>query len=299
MKWGMNMKRVTALTAAVVFLLLLSGCGGQAAPERPAQPAEPMLPVRTETEDKPQLLPEQVIYDSNGIRITVKGMEENTMAGTRIRVLVENGTEHNIAFSGDLFVVNGVTLPGYLYAETAAGMKSNDAIELYSDTLETAGILQVGTVRGADTRIVDTDSYETLAKVPFSLETAYAQSLSYRPDETGMELFRAEEITVTAQMISEEFYGRTARLLVRNDSDEDIIVEAENISVNGYTVDAWLYDVVCGETVRYCQLDLFETALAENGIDRIETITFHLNILDAEDYETIARSELLTVEVQG
>ena len=141
--------------------------------------------------------------------------------------------------------------------------------------------------------------YETLAAVPFTLETAYAQGLKYTPDESGVELFRAEDITVIAQVISEEFYGRTARLLVKNDSDEDIIVEAENISVNGYTVDAWLYDVVCEDTVRYCQLDLFETGLAENGIDRIETITFRLNILDAEDYETVARSELLTVEVKG
>lgn len=291
------MKRVGVLLTAMVIGFALSACGRETA--KPSAPAELTRPVRTEPTDKLQLLPEQVIYDSEGIRITVRGLEENTMAGTRIRILVENGTEHNIAFSGDLFVVNGVTVPGYLYTEVAAGMKSNDAIELYSDTLEAAGIVEIGTLQGADARIVDTDTYENLAAVPFALETAYAQGLKYQPDESGVELFRTEDITVIAQVISEEFYGRTARLLVKNDSDEDIIVEAENISVNGYTVDAWLYDVVCEDTVRYCQLDLFETGLAENGIDRIETITFRLNILDAEDYETVARSELLTVEVKG
>ena len=289
------MKHILMLMAAVCCIL--TGCARE--PVYPPVPTELPLPVRTEATEGLQLLSEQVIHDSDGIRITVKGMEENTMAGTRIRVLVENGTEHNIAFSGDLFVVNGVTMPGYLYTEVAAGMKSNDAIELYSDTLEAAGIVEIGTLQGADARIVDTDTYETLAAVPFTLETAYAQGLKYTPDESGVELFRAEDITVIAQVISEEFYGRTARLLVKNDSDDDIIVEAENISVNGYTVDAWLYDVVCEDTVRYCQLDLFETGLAENGIDRIETINFRLNILDAEDYETVARSELLTVEVKG
>ena len=291
------MKRVSVLLTAVIIGFSLTACGRETA--KPSAPAELTRPVRTEPTDKLQLLPEQVIYDSEGIRITVRGLEENTMAGTRIRILVENGTEHNIAFSGDLFVVNGVTVPGYLYTEVAAGMKSNDAIELYSDTLEAAGIVEIGTLQGADARIVDTDTYENLAAVPFTLETAYAQGLKYQPDESGVELFRTEDITVIAQVISEEFYGRTARLLVKNDSDDDIIVEAENISVNGYTVDAWLYDVVCEDTVRYCQLDLFETGLAENGIDRIETITFRLNILDAEDYETVARSELLTVEVKG
>lgn len=291
------MKRVTALVLAVICCCVISACGANT--ERERIPQKPTLPSVMETSDQLQLLPEQVIHDSDGIRITVKGMEENTMAGTRIRVLVENGTDRNIAFSGDLFVVNGVTMPGYLYTEVAAGMKSNDAIELYPDALNAAGIQEIGRIQGYDARIVDTDSYETLEKVPFTLETAYAQGLKYTPDESGVELFRAEDITVIAQVISEEFYGRTARLLVRNDSDEDIIVEAENISVNGYTVDAWLYDVVCEDTVRYCQLDLFETGLAENGIDQIDTITFRLNILDAEDYETIARSELLTVEVKG
>lgn len=291
------MKRVTALILAAVCCCIFTACGADPEPE--TLPLKPTVPAIKETTEQLQLLPEQVIYEEEGIRITVKGMEENTMAGTRIRVLVENGTDRNIAFSGDLFVVNGVTMPGYLYTEVAAGMKANDAIELYSDSLAAAGITQIGTVRGYDTRIVDTDSYETLTRVPVELETAYWPDLKYQPEENGVELFRTEEITVIAQVISEEFYGKTARLLVKNDSDEDVIVEAENISVNGYTVDAWLYDVVCADTVRYCQLDLFETGLAENGIEAIETVTFHLNILDAEDYETIARSELLTVTVEG
>ena len=289
------------LMAALSCCLLLSGCGrsGNQQPVPPAQGQTPSLPAHKETTGKPELLQEQVIYDSGGVKITVKGLEENTMTGTRIRVLVENGTERNIAFSGDLFVVNGVTMPGYLYAEAAAGMKANDAIELFADSLETAGILQIGTVRGADARIVDTDTFDTLAQVPFELETAYEEHLDYEPDESGVELYKTEDVTVIAQVISDEFYGKTARLLVDDDGDRDVIVEAQNVSVNGYTLDAWLYDTVCADTVRYCQLDLFEMGLAENGIDQIETVTFRLNILDAASYETLAQSELLTVTVQG
>lgn len=298
-KWGMNMRKARII-GALTCCLLLAGCGKQAQqPVRPAETMGPSLPAHKETAGKPELLQEQVIYDSESIRITVKGLEENTMTGTRIRVLVENGTERNIAFSGDLFVVNGVTMPGYLYTEVAAGMKANDGVELFGESLETAGILQVGTVRGVDARIVDTDTYETLAQVPFYLETAYAQDLDYRPDETGVELYRAGDVTVTAQVISDVFYGKTARLLVKNEGDRDVIVEAEHVSVNGYTLDAWLYDTVCAGTVRYCQLDLFEMGLAENGIEQIETVTFRLNILDAQSYETLAQSELLTVTVQG
>lgn len=291
------MKRMTVWCIAFLCSVTFAGCSAAEAPEKPLETTQTS---RQETQpQKPVLLAEQVIYDSDGIRVTVKGMEEDTMAGTRIRVLVENGTDRNVVLAGDLFVVNGVTVPGYLYAQAAAGTKANDAIELYNDSLQAAGIREIGTLRGYDTRIVDTDTYDTVARVPLELETVYAQDLRYQPEEAGVELYRAEGITVIAQVISEEFYGKTARLLVKNETDRDIILEAEHISVNGFTVDAWLYDTVCARTVRYCQLDLYETGLAENGIEQIETITFSLNILDEKTYDTLAESGPLTVEISG
>lgn len=293
------MKRICAFILAAAVCVCIAGCGKEEEPaKKPVNRPAPTLTDSTTTGQEP-VLQEQVIFDRDGIRITVKDMEENTMTGTDIRLLVENGTDRNIVFSGDLFVVNGVTVPGYLYAEVAAGTKTNDAIELYTDVLKSAGIHQIRTLRGYDARIVDTDTYETLVKVPLELTTAHADEGDLVPDESGVELYRDQEITVIAQMLSEEFYGRTVQLLVKNETGKDIIVEAENISVNGYTLDAWLYDTVVADTVRYCQLDLFEMGLAENGIDQIETITFRLNFLDAASYETIARTEPLTVEVMG
>ena len=291
------MKGYMAILLAAVLCMTLAAC--QAEEPVMTVPEEIAVPTLTDMGQTEPVLREQVIYDADGVRITVKGMEENTMTGTDIKVLVENGTDRNLVFSGDLFVVNGITVPGYLYAEVAAGTRTNDAIELYTDVLKSAGIGKIGTLLGYDTRIVDTDTYEVLARVPMELTTAYAQAGEFVPEESGVELYRDREITVIAQMITDEFYGKTARLLVKNGTGKDIIVEAENIAVNGYTVDAWLYDTVVADTVRYCHLDLFETGLAENGIRQVETISFRLNFLDAVSFETIARTEVLTVEVMG
>ena len=291
------MKKVLAMFLTISFCVFAAGCGGEHSGEtNPGDSTPPPLTELTQTEP---VLAEQIIYDAEGIRITVKGMEENTMTGTDVKLLLENGTDRNLVLCGDLFVVNGVTVPGYLYAEAAAGTKTHDAIELYSDVLKSAGIGQIGTIRGYDARIVDTDTYETLMQIPLELTTAYAPEEPYAHEESGVELYRDRELTVIAQMITEEFYGRTAQLLVKNDTGKDIIVEAENISVNGYTVDAWLYDTVVADTVRYCQLDLFETGLVENGIEEIDTVSFRLNFLDANSFEPIARTEVLTVEVVG
>ena len=288
------MKQFLAIQFAVILCLGLAGCGREAAPDTISAPTSDTLPRYTAPETP---IAQQVIYEEQGIRITVKGMEEDTMIGTEIRILVENGTDRNIAFSGDLFVVNGITVPGYLYAQAAAGTRTNDTIELFADVLDSAGISSVGMIRGYDTRIVDTDSFETLAMVPLELTTTHAGDGIYFYDESGVELYQERGITVIAQVVQEEFYGKTARLLVKNGTGKDIIVEAEHVSVNGYTLDAWLYDTVVADTVRYCHLDLFETGLAENGIDAIETISFQLTFLDAATYEPLAQSQQLTVNV--
>ena len=288
------MKRIAASILCIALACCLGACGKQeATPSKPIQRPEP-IPTTAASEP---ILSEQVIYDAEGIRITVKGIEENTENGTRIPILVENGTDRNIVFSGDLFVVNGVTLPGYLYAEAAAGTKSNDAIEFYTDVLDSAGIRKMAEILGHDARIVDTDTYETLAQVPLELTTTHRDTQVL--EETGVMLYQKGEITVIAQVIADAFYGKTVQLLVKNETGRDVIVEAEHIAVNGYTVDAWLYDTVVADTVRYCQLDLFETSLMENGIDQVETVSFRLNILDGGTFDTIAQSEVLTVEVVG
>ena len=289
------MKKIRTVVLAMVLCAVLVACGANSAAEESTVP----LPEQTQQQETEPVLAEQIIYDSDGIRITVKGMEENTATGTNIRILVENGTDRNLAVSGDLFLVNGVTLPGYLYAQVAAGTRTNDAIEFYTEVLDTAGIRNIGTIRAYDARIVDTDSYEILARVPMELTTAHRGYEDLVAQESGVELYRQEGITVIAQMISREFYGSTVQLLVKNETPGDIIVEAENVSVNGYTLDAWLYDAVVKDSVRYCQLDLFETGLAENGIEQIDQVSFRLHFLDAGSYETIARSDVLTVEVMG
>lgn len=291
------MKKILTFVWMLAMCLVLTACGSKET--KPTTPINQTVPTLTDSEQTEPVLPEQVIYDADGIRITVKGMEEKTMTGTNVKILLENGTDRNVVFSGDLFVVNGITVPGYLYAEAAAGTRKNDAIEFYTDALNSSGISYIGEIRGYDTRIVDTDTYETLATVSLELTTAHAQEGAYSHDESGVKLYEDQGILVAAQMISEEFYGRTARLLVKNETGKDIIVEAENISVNGYTVDAWLYDTVVADTVRFCQLDLFQSGLEENGIDQIETISFRLNFLDESNFDTIAQSEVLTVEVMG
>lgn len=291
------------LPLMLALCLVFSGCAAaKPEPTKATVPVTAPAPTETTAPTKPKsdvTLENQVIYDREGVRITVTGIEEDSWTGTKIWMMLENNTDRNLLLTGDVFVVNGITVQAYLYAEVAAGMKANDSLELFTDVLDMADIEKIATVRGYDTRLVDSDSLDTVAKIPLSLETSVAETHVQEIDDSGEEIFSRDGVTVTARVISEEFYGQAVQLLVKNDTGKDIIVEAENISVNGFTVDAWLYDTVCRDTVRFSELDLFASGLQDNGIEEVENVTFTLRILDDTTYETLLKSDVLTISAAG
>lgn len=291
------------LCLILVLCLMFSGCAG-AKPEptpvtTPVTVPQPMESSAPTTPKNEVTIENQVIYDRDGVRITVTGLEEDSWTGTKVWMMLENNTDRNLLLTGDVFVVNGITVQAYLYAEVAAGMKANDSLELFTDVLDMAGIEKIAALRGYDTRLVDSDSLDTIAKIPLEIETSVAESHVQEVDEDGEVVYSNDGVTVIARVISEAFYGQSVQLLVKNETGRDIIVEAENISVNGFTVDAWLYDTVCKDTVRFSELDLFASGLQDNGIETVEEVTFTLRILDDTTYETLMKSDVLTISAVG
>lgn len=116
------------------------------------------------------------------------------------------------------------------------------------------------------------------------------------PQITPTELYNDGQIQVTADAAG-SYYGEYAlSVLAQNDSDRDVIVSTDLLSVNGYMVDCNLYaDVPAGESQQaFLQLDSY--ALESAGITDIGQIAFYLDIYDSQTYEDIAATELITLE---
>ena len=196
-------------------------------------------------------------------------------------------------------IINDVTMSAYMYIDVAAGKKANGTLEIYTDSLKAAGIEEIATINVADAYIFDTDSYETIVEIPFYVVTSLGEGYIQAIDDSGDTLLEEKGIVVKSKVISDEFYGKTVLLYVKNESEKDITIEGTNISVNGFMIDAWLYDTVYAGTVRFCELDLFASSLEENGIEEVEDVTFTINIIDPKSYNTIANSGELQVLVNG
>lgn len=320
------MKKLLALLLALVMVLTMFAACGDAPSDDDTKPVsngnaasgededdtkgtepeetepEETEPEETEPEDdepaQSVTIEETVIFDQDGIKITVTGIEDGWM-GPELKLLFENDTDKNIGFSADQFVINGITMSLFGYAEVAAGKKTNETIDIYTSDLETAGIDTIATISGMDAYVYDSDTYDTLHEFQFDVVTSAGEDYEQTIDESGDVLFEGDGVTVISKYLEESLTGETLVLLVKNETGGDINVQAENLSVNGYTIDCWMYDDVYADTVRFCALDLFATDLEENGIETIEEVTFTLTVTDPETYDTLLETEELKVVVEG
>ena len=86
---------------------------------------------------------EITVFDKEGIKVVITGMEEPTLSSTKIQIRIEN-LNHNdiIVTSKDArMIVNGIMVDSTLYEHVASGKTANTFIEFYNDTtLKDAGI---------------------------------------------------------------------------------------------------------------------------------------------------------------
>ena len=116
------------------------------------------------------------------------------------------------------------------------------------------------------------------------------------PQITPMTLYNDGEIQVSVGSAG-TYYGEYAlSVMAQNDSDRDVIVSTDLLSVNGYMVDCSLYADVPARESQQAFLQLDSYALEPAGITDIAEISFYLDIYDSQTYEDIAVTELITLE---
>ena len=301
-------KSVILLLVLCLFVSVLSGCvviedqplsngNNDAVTNETSGSQDDNGNINSDSSNNAVTVEETELYNDNNVIVTVTGIEEHALMGPQIKLRLDNNTDKNITLTGDNFVVNGVTMYGLMSIDVAAGKKANGEITLYSSELELSGIKKIATVSCNDAQFYDSDSYETLFDISLNIETSIAVDYQQQIDETGDVLFQQDGITVTVKKLETNLLGQAVILLIKNETGKEIIVNAENVSVNGYTIGGFLYDIICKDTVRFSSLDLMSSELEENSITAVEEVTFSLEVLDADSYSTITSTDELKVVV--
>ncbi len=108
-------------------------------------------------------------------------------------------------------------------------------------------------------------------------------------------IYDANNIKISYVENTQNFISNSYRLLVENNSQNNITVSADNIVVNDFSVDGWFYvDVVSGKKTNE-DFDIYSTSLSDNGIESVEKLEFTFHIIDSDTYDTIDDSDVVTI----
>lgn len=113
-------------------------------------------------------------------------------------------------------------------------------------------------------------------------------------------LYDANGVKVTANGYEDGWMGPEIKLLVENNSDKNILITSDSVSVNGYMISlASLYEEVAAGKKANTALTLSTSQLEQSGITTIAQLQFYLQLQDPESWDTIATSDLLTLDTSA
>lgn len=222
-------------------------------------------------------MPVTEIYNQNGLKLTVQGMERDG-GNVSFSLQAQNNTDKNIAFSCENFVVNGITVPGSLYIKLTAGKHGSGSLSFRGSDLSLAGIGEIGTVSATECHVIYTDTAELAMDIGFSFRTSY--TMLQQVDKYGDVVYNQGGIKVTLKRYGESGSQRKLTLLLENNSATDRMIQAEVTSVNDIAVYAASTVTVYSGTCRFTELYLSQTALEDNEVEKVEKITFLIQVAD-------------------
>lgn len=297
------MKRALSLVIAVLLILSLAACGGSDAELQTPADVSVNDPAATKPEETEQAaaqetaIEETVLVDEAGVKITAKSFHENELFGPALKILIENNSDVDLTIQTRNASVNGYMVETMLSVDVVSGKKANDEIIFMSSDLEACGIETVADMEFAF-HIFTTEDWETYLDTPsIQLKTSAAETYEYTYDDSGEVAFDANNVKIVVKGLAEDnsLFGPSIVVYIENNSDQDITVQARDVSVNGFMVDAiFSSDVMVGkrsvDTITFMSSDL-----EENEIAAIETIELAFHIFDFAEWETIVDTEVVTI----
>ena len=240
-------------------------------------------------------LAETVLFDQDGIRITATGLSTDSLFGPELNLLVENDSAQNIVVQPNYCMVNGYMMDGLLSADVAAGKKANDTLDFLSNALARCGIETITDIE-LDLVVSDGDSWQTLYETgPVILQTSAAGQYTQTYDDSGEEIYNQNGIRVVAKSVNDDLFGMGIKFYLENNTDKAVIVNADNVSVNGYMMTDLFYSDLAPRSHAVDTLTLLGSELEDNHIDTITDAELSLQITDADYYQTIDSTAPITL----
>lgn len=296
---------LVAAVAASAFLILMPGTPDDpSADPSPGQTAAesgaPGTPAPTGGEEPGQeAVAEQVLLDKRGIVIKATGLERDGTLGAELKLSIENGSTTDVTIQARNASVNGYMVGTMFSAEVAAGKKANDALVFLASDLEACGITTIADM-GFYFHIFDDSFITFLDSDPVAIRTSAADAYQYTYDDSGKELYAGDGVRIVSKGFSENnsIFGPGLVLFLENTTDKAIIVQARDVSVNGYMVDTVFSEELSPGKRAVGAVTVMSSSLKENNVETIEHMELSFHVFESDGWATIFDTAPIRVDAE-
>lgn len=237
---------------------------------------------------------EQVLVDQDGIKITATEYVTDSIWGDGIKLLVENNSTKDYTIGCDALIVNDYMITDLFSADVAAGKKSNEVMYLSSTELKAAGIDTVGQIE-MYFHAYDSNWDNLFKNVYSKLETSEFANMDTTPNDEGQELYNANGVRIVGKTVDENsFWGTAILLYIENTSGQNVGINVDNMSINGYMMTPLFSTTVYDGKKSIDDITIMSSDLEANGITSVDQVELKFHIYNAESYDTIADSDAIT-----
>lgn len=241
---------------------------------------------------------EQVLVDQDGIKITATEYVTDSIWGDGIKLLVENNSAMDYTIGCDALIVNDYMITDLFSADVAAGKKSNEVMYLSSTELKAAGIDTVGQIE-MYFHAYDSNWDNLFKNVYSKLETSEFANMDTTPNDAGQELYNANGVRIVGKTVDENsFWGTAILLYIENTSGQNVGINVDNMSINGYMMTPLFSTTVYDGKKSIDDITIMSSDLEANGITSVDQVELKFHIYNAESYDTIADSDAITFTAQ-
>lgn len=291
--------------------LILSACGGETggSPTTTSEKQEEKASSDVEvsendspetTASKPELsIEKQIIFEQDGIVITVTGISEDEIFGPELNLLIDNASSKNITVQSRKAAINGYMVSSSMSCDVLSGKKANDSLTFMNSDIKNCGIDAIANIEFSF-HIFESDSYDKLYDSGLiRLTTSLAEEFSQTYDDSGEVLYDENGIKLIFKELDtdDSIFGPQIMIYTENNTEQTITIQARNTSVNGFMVDPSISTEITPGNKAVSGMTFMKSQLEENNITDFETVETSFHIFN-DNFGTIADTQPITISLK-
>lgn len=312
------MKRIICLALCALAALLACACGNTKDSTSTQAPQEETQAQQTPdsvppTEDgnslslkkfissfdkKPEVAEQKKLYEDENLSVSVKGIDYTAVSGPQLQLNIENRSNKEIVAQSPYSIVNGYMITPELNGKIAAAKSADCSLTLPYFKLAIANITSIKKVEFA-VRLVDAKTYNPITTTDLiTVETSAKQDEEVECDESGQVAYDKDDIKIIFKGVNiDRAYSDGAELMVYmyNGTDQKIAVRAKDVVVNGYTMTSAMNSTILPNKRAVDVVTFYKLDMEEHDIVDIDSIKVSFTIKDADNWETIDSTDMISV----